>query len=280
MLKMALSEVHIGAQGWNYDDWVGPFYPRGARPGDYPDLYVKAFDTVEIDSTFYAVPSEASIKSWVARAPAGFTYSLKLPQEITHQNRLSESEDVLLRFCERARALGDKLALILIQMPPDFSPRSFAALRSFLPLLPADLRFALELRDRQWLNRVNGERVLPLLGDHRVALALVDSKWIPRELTFRLIERMEKWAIRDFAYVRWLGPRELTDYSRVQINRDQELAEWAEAFALLRQHTTQIFGYFNNHYQGHSPASCNQFRKLLRLPVIEPETLNAQPSLF
>ncbi|HZS05147.1 MAG TPA: DUF72 domain-containing protein [Blastocatellia bacterium] len=268
--------VHIGAQGWNYDDWVGPFYPRGTRGADYLDVYVKAFDTVEIDSSFYAIPSEQSVKSWRARAPAGFTYSLKLTQEITHQNRLTESGDVLARFCERARAMGDRLALILIQMPPDFSPRSMGALGKFLPLLPADLRFAIEFRDRGWLGGDTVERVLELLTAHRVALALTDSKWIPRELMFPLVER----PTADFAYARWLGPRELTDYSRIRINRDRELAEWAEAFRALRRHVTQAFGYFNNHYAGHSPASANQFKKLLGLPVVEPETLVAQPSLF
>ena len=274
------SPIHIGTQGWNYDAWVGPFYPRGTRAGDYLDLYVKAFGTVEIDSTFYAVPSANSIQSWRTRAPEGFTYSLKLTQEITHQNRLVESAEVLARFCERARELGDKLAVILIQMPPDFSPRAFSALEKFLPLLPGDLRFALEFRDRAWLTKEVGEPTLRLLNDHRVALALTDSKWIPREIMFRLIERLEKWAITDFAYVRWLGPRELTDYSRVQINRDQELAQWAAAFARLCQHVGQVYGYFNNHFQGHSPASSRQFKKLIGLPVVEPETLIAQPGLF
>lgn len=275
-----MSEIHIGTQGWNYDDWVGPFYPRGTRSSDYPGLYVRAFDTVEIDSTFYAIPSEASISSWRARAPEGFTYSLKLTQEITHQNRLLDSADILARFCDRVRGLADKLALILIQMPPDFSPHSLTALEKFLPLLPADLRFAIEFRDRTWLNWQNGERVLLTLREHGVALALVDSKWIPRELTFRLIERMEKWAITEFAYVRWLGPRELTDYSRIQINREQEQKAWAEACALLRQSVGQIYGYYNNHYAGHSPASANELKKLLGLPVVEPEALITQPGLF
>lgn len=275
-----MSEIHIGTQGWNYADWVGPFYPRGTRSSDYPGLYVRAFDTVEIDSTFYAIPSEAAISSWRARAPEGFTYSLKLTQEITHQNRLLDSADILARFCDRVRGLADKLALILIQTPPDFSPRSLTALEKFLPLLPADLRFAIEFRDRTWLNRQNGERVLLTLREQGVALALVDSKWIPRELTFRLIERMEKWAITEFAYVRWLGPRELTDYSRIQINREQEQKAWAAACARLRQSVGQIYGYYNNHYAGHSPASANELKKLLGLPVVEPAALITQPGLF
>ena len=272
--------VHIGAQGWNYDDWVGPFYPTGTRPAEYLDLYAKAFDTVEIDSTWYAIPAAATVAGWRKRASAGFTYSLKLPQAITHRSRLHDSAEILERFCARARELGETLALILIQMPPDFSPLAIDALAKFLPLLPSDLRFAIEFRDRQWLNKANGERALPLLREHRVALALADSPWIPRELTFKLIERLERWAIPEFAYVRWIGPRELTDFSRVQIDRDAELLQWAAAFAQLRAYTGKIFGYFNNHYQGHSPATCQQFKRLLGLPVVESEELIVQPSLF
>ena len=136
---MEQKQVHIGAQGWNYDDWVGPFYPRGTRSAEYLDLYAKAFDTVEIDSTWYAIPAEAAVAGWRNRAPAGFTYSLKLPQEITHRRRLHDSQEILDRFCARARELDEKLALILIQMPPDFSPLAFNALAQFLPLLAVPL---------------------------------------------------------------------------------------------------------------------------------------------
>jgi uncharacterized protein YecE (DUF72 family) len=277
---MSQAALHIGTQGWNYEGWVGPFYPCGTRAAEFLDLYVRAFDTVEIDSTFYAVPSANSVASWRRRAPAGFTYSLKLPQEITHWNRLQESGEALARFCDRARELADKLGIILIQLPPDFSPRSMAALESFLPLLPADLRFAIEFRDQAWIGEKAGERLLSLLGAHRVALALTDSKWMPVALILRLIERLDEWAIKDFAYVRWMGPRELADFSRVQINRDREMALWAEAFASLQQQVAEIYGYFNNHYAGHAPASCTQFKRLLGLPVVEPDELSAQRSLF
>ncbi len=273
---MQQCEIHIGTQGWNYDDWVGPFYPRGTPAADFLDLYVRVFETVEVDSTFYAIPSENSIRSWHKRAPAGFTYSLKLPQEITHRQRLQNSQTTLEHFCERVRGLADKLALILIQLPPDFSPRSLRALEQFLPLLPTDLRFAIEFRDRAWLGEEVIERLLERLGAHQVALALTDSQWLPRELVFRLTDRLTA----SFSYVRWLGPRVLTDFSRVQINRDQELAAWAQAFSVLRQHVGKIYGYFNNHFQGHAPASCNQFKRLIGQPVIEPDSLITQPSLF
>ncbi|MFN0119056.1 MAG: DUF72 domain-containing protein [Blastocatellia bacterium] len=272
--------IHIGTQGWNYDAWVGGFYPPGTRAQDYLDLYVKVFETVEVDSTFYAAPAESTIQSWTARAPAGFTWSLKLPREMSHENRLVDCGAALLRFCERARCFGAQLGLILIQLPPDMSPRAFASLARFLDLLPLDIDFAVEFRDRAWLAPENAETLLDVLREHKTALALTDSKWIPRELIFELLPQLIAAPTADFAYVRWMGPRELTDFSRVQINRDTELAEWTTAIAQLRTSVRRIHGYFNNHYMGHSPASANQFRALLGQTPVSPETLITQPSLF
>jgi len=271
-----VSKIRIGTQGWNYEDWVGPFYPRGAKATDFFDLYARIFDTVEIDSTFYAIPSEASIKSWRRRAPRGFVYSLKAPQEITHRQRLRGCKEALEQFCERARGLEETLGVVLIQLPPDFSPRSWNALESFIPTLPSDMRFAVEFRDDSWLGEEFCERALELLNGRGVALALLDSKWIRRDISIRLAAR----GAVDFAYVRWMGPRELTEFSRIQINRDPELAEWAAAFDVLRREVGSVYGYFNNHYQGHSPGSANLFKGLIGQTVIDPESIVEQPSLF
>ncbi len=271
-----MTAIHIGTQGWNYDAWVGGFYPRGSRVSDFLDLYVKAFDTVEIDSSFYAIPSQASIDSWYKRAPQNFTYSLKLPQEITHHNRLLDSEDLLLRFCERVRNLREKLALILIQMPPDFSPRSLPALENFLPQLPPDLRFAIEFRDRNWLLDDVGEYLLDVLKANKTALALTDSKWFARETMLQLVAQ----PTADFAYVRWMGPSDLTDFSRLQINRDNDLKLWTQAFETLPNNVSEIYGYFNNHFAGHSPGSANQFKQLIGQEIVTPDQLEDQPSLF
>jgi len=264
--------IKIGTQGWNYEGWIGSFYPRAIRPADFLTNYAKIFDTVEVDSTFYAVPAASVVESWKRRTPPGFTFSLKLPSEITHKNRLRASEEILAQFCHRARMLGPKLAAVLIQFPPDFSPNEIFALANFLSLLPPDIRFAVEFRDREWITK----DTLHLLRSYKVALALADSKWVPRELSFRIVDQ----PTADFAYVRWLGPRELTDFSHVQIDRTKEFRQWAEAFDVLRQNVNTIYGYLNNHYQGHSPASCNIFKKLLGLKVIEPDALVTQPSLF
>lgn len=271
-----MREVHIGTQGWNYNDWVGAFYPRGSRATEFLDLYVRAFDTVEIDSSFYAIPSEASIKSWINRAPEGFTYSLKLPQQITHEQRLQNSEEVLAQFCERIRPLAGKLAMVLIQLPPDLSARSWTAFEKFIGILPVDIRFAVEFRDPSWVIDPIAERVLELLSKHQVAVALVEGQWVQRGLWFQLLDRPTS----PLAYVRWMGPRTLTEFSHVQINRDRELQEWAEGFQFLSQRVDTVYGYFSNYFQGHSPASANQFKQMIGQPVVEPESLITQPSLF
>jgi uncharacterized protein YecE (DUF72 family) len=265
-------KIFLGTQGWNYEGWTGSFYPRGVSSKELLNLYSKVFNTVEIDSTFYATPSENSVRGWAKRTPPGFIFSVKLPSEITHKNRLKDSQSALNHFIDRIGLLGDKLGCVLIQMPPDFSPAEHTAFSDFLKLLPSNTRFAVEFRDSRWIK----EPVLAEMWERNVALTLTDSRWIHRDLSFSVI----KDYAADFAYVRWLGPRDLTDFSRIQIDRAKELKQWSDAFTALKEKVKIIFGYFNNHYQGHSPASCNQFKRMVGLPVIEPETLIVQPSLF
>jgi uncharacterized protein YecE (DUF72 family) len=266
------AKIYIGTQGWNYDGWIGPFYPAGTSKKDLLKLYAKVFGTVEIDSTFYAIPAESSVRAWFERTPADFIFSVKLPSEITHKNRLVDSEEFLLSFVQRMRGLGEKLGCVLIQLPPDFSPAERRSLSGFLKLLPSDVRFAVEFRDQGWIT----EATLDELRSHNVALTLTDSKWIDRRLSLELAGE----PTADFSYVRWLGPRELTDFTRVQIDRSEEMRMWAEAFQVLAQNVGLIFGYFNNHFQGHSPASSNEFKRRIGIETTDPATLVLQPSLF
>lgn len=266
-------EIHIGTQGWNYDAWVGPFFPGGTRTVDFLTVYSRAFSTVEVDSTFYGVPSVTTFQSWYDRTPDNFVFTLKLPQEITHENRLRHSSDLLGSFTDRARELGRKLGPILIQMGPDFGPVELPALASFLPLLPRDLDFAIEFRQRGWIH----DGLLALLSEHRVALALTDARWIPRRIMLALTTRPTS----DFAYIRWMGAnRDLVDYSRVQIDRSRELAAWAKVLPLLADRVRVVFGYMNNHFAGHGPASLRELQRMLGILLVSPDDLGEQMSLF
>lgn len=248
-------------------------YPSRTRPADFLATYARAFDTVEVDSTFYAVPSANTVRNWGARVGSGFTFALKLPQEITHEHRLRGAGDTLQRFCDVARELGPKLGPVLIQMGPDFAPAELPALAGFLPTLPRDIDFAIEFRQRGWVT----DGILALLAEHRVALALTDARWIPRKTMLQLAER----PTGDIAYLRWMGPdRSIVDYSRVQVDRTGELEMWAAALPALATRVRTAYGYVNNHFAGHSPASVRTLQQMLGLPTVQPSQLGDQFQLF
>jgi uncharacterized protein YecE (DUF72 family) len=269
--------ILIGTQGWNYAAWVGPFYPEGTRPADMLTLYAEAFPTVEVDSTFYAVPPVNTVRGWAARSPEGFVFALKLPQEVTHERRLREGEDVVELFLERARLLGPKLGPVLVQMGPDFLPSELDSLAAFLPLLPRDLRFAVELRHHRWTRAEVLPDLLSLLAEHGVALALSDGRWIARETVIDLAWR----PTADFHYVRWMGPnRDLTDFSRVQVDRSAELSAWTAVLREMPSRGIDVYGYANNHFAGHSPASARDIQRLLGLRPVDPRQIGEQISFF
>jgi uncharacterized protein YecE (DUF72 family) len=267
------ARIRLGTQGWNYDAWAGAFYPEGTKPADYLGVYARAFETVEIDSTFYAVPSPRVVASWAARVPDDFVFALKLPQEITHERRLRDSGDLLDDFVGAVRELGPKLGPVLIQLGPEFAPVELPALARFLPALPRDIRFAIEFRHRGWIH----DGVLALLGEHNVALALTDGRWIPRKQMMALADR----PTADFVYLRWMGPdRTIVDFSRVQVDRSRELETWSDVLLRLAERGFDVYGYVNNHFAGHSPSSTRDLQRLVGQRPVEPEQLGEQMTLF
>lgn len=268
------ARIRIGTQGWNYDAWVGPFYPPGTRLADFLAIYARAFDTVEVDSTFYAIPPAKTVRGWAERVPPHFRFALKLPQEITHERRLRGAGDATNQFVESARELGEKLGPVLMQLAPTFAPAELPALAAFLPALPRDIRFAIEFRHRGWIN----DGILALLAEHGVALALSDGRWIPRKTVLSLAER----PTADFIYLRWMGPdRDIVDYSRIQVDRTRELEMWAHVLLpLADERQIDVYGYVNNHFAGHSPASARELQRLLGQRPVEPDQLGEQMSLF
>jgi uncharacterized protein YecE (DUF72 family) len=283
-MTKVLECASVGCQGWNYEDWItGPtsgdkvFYPQGTRAHAMLEIYARAFGTVEVDSTFYAIPSAQTIEGWNKRTPPGFTFSLKLPQEITHARGLRDGSAALLaEFCERARMLGDKLASVLVQLPPQFmaSPENKQALREFLPQLPTDIRFSIEFRSADWLRQ---RGLASFLRQYNVALALVEGEWLAREEVWRFASGQKS---ADFAYVRWMGPRNLTRFDIVQRPQDRNLRDWTGIVTGLCERLPRVYSYFSNFYEGHAPASANKLKRLLGQPVVLARDLEDQPSLF
>ncbi len=265
--------IHIGTQGWNYDAWVGPFFPSNTRVADFLPVYSRAFSTVEVDSTFYGVPAATTFQSWFDRTPDDFVFSLKLPQEVTHEQRLRDTAGVAEMFYDRARILGAKLGPILVQLSPGFEPGELPALVDFLGKIPNDLRMVVEFRHRGWIT----EGIIALLRDRNVALALVEGRWIQRKLMLGLAGR----PTADFAYIRWMGPnRDLVDYSRVQVDRTREIEVWTKAILEMRGAVSDVFGYVANTFSGHSPATARDLQRRVGQRPVDPELLGDQLSLF
>lgn len=251
------------------------FYPHGTRAAGMLEAYARVFETVEVDSTFYAVPSIQTVDGWNRRTPRRFSFSLKLPQEITHQYALRRgSAEILAEFCDRVRLLDEKLAVVLIQMPPQFdaTPENERALREFLPGLPHDIRFSIEFRSRDWTT----EGTLDLLSNYNISLALVEGRWIPRDALWRLAEK----ATAPFAYIRWMGERDLTRFDIVERPQNVNLHGWHELIAALDERVVDIYAYFSNYYEGHAPASANKLKRMLGQSIVDPTDLEDQPSLF
>jgi uncharacterized protein YecE (DUF72 family) len=273
------SEVHVGCQGWNYDDWTTKadgetvFYPRGTRSNQMLENYSKVFDTVEVDSTFYAIPASSAVENWYQKTPEDFTISLKLPREITHEHLLqSTAFHVLEEFCERVLILKEKLAVVLVQLPPQFEAgrENAQSLRDFLARLPEEIRFAVEFRNREWLIDWTFEE----LEKNNTALCLVEGNWIPRETMFEAIGRRTA----DFAYVRFMGERDLTSFDRVQRAQDANLQMWKTEIEPAQ--AKDVFVYFSNFYEGYAPASASKLKKLFGQKTVEASSLEKQKSLF
>jgi uncharacterized protein YecE (DUF72 family) len=219
--------IRVGTAGYTYPAWRGSFYPaRLAAPRMLP-FYAERFGTVEINATFYRMPTPAAVAGWGAATPADFVFSLKAPRRITHVARLAGVEDAVRFLVETARGLGPKLGPLLFQLPPSFR-KSTERLAGVLAALPPDLKVAFEFRHPSWF----ADDVYALLRGRDAALCIVDS---------------EEGTTPDVATATW-GYVRLRD----RVYADAELAGWAAA--LGRPAWREAFVYFKHEDSGLGPA--------------------------
>jgi len=261
-----IPNLRLGTSSWSSQDWVGVFYPAGTAPADFISEYAKHFDTVEVDSTFYRTPSPAMVRNWAARTPAGFLIAAKLPQVITHEKVLVDCAAELSEFLKTMDLLGDKLGPLLIQFPY-FNKQAFpqpgdflVRLSNFLEQLPKDRAFAVELRNKYWIN----DRLLDLLRKRNVALAIIDHPWMTPVEQFVTKQDV---VTANFAYLRWLGDRKGIEgktqrWDRIIIDRTREMEAWIPIIRALLKRGINILGFFNNHYAGFAPGSIKLFREV------------------
>jgi len=143
------ASIHIGTSGWSYPNWRELFYPRGLKMGDWLGFYARHFATVELNASFYRLPTPAMVERWSAATPRGFVFAVKAWRAITHERRLADCREQLATFLARVQPLGTKAGPILFQLPPRF-PADPARLAKFLAGLPPNHRYAFEFRDPSW----------------------------------------------------------------------------------------------------------------------------------
>jgi uncharacterized protein YecE (DUF72 family) len=241
--------TRIGCSGWSYNDWVGPFYPTDAKPDAYLKLYSQIFDTVEIDSTFYRVPSAEMIKQWYTVTPSHFLFCPKLPKRITHDLRLENSKAYTDHFTKRLSGLQEKLGPFLIQLPPSFKlHKHLQQLTRFLDTLDQQYNYAIEFRNDSWFD----PEIEKLLTDNGICQVWSVNQYLTTPLRLTA----------DFVYLRFVGDRAINQFGKIQKDQTDEMTKWSSSLSQV-QESREKFVLFNNHFAGFGPGSVNEFRRLM-----------------
>jgi uncharacterized protein YecE (DUF72 family) len=243
--------LHLGTIGWSYNFWKGNFYPNKTASRDFLSYYATKFDTVEVDSTFYRIPTEQAITNWKNQTPKNFLFSLKFPSVITHIKMLKDCERETNVFLERTKLLGEKLGSLLLQFPATFGINHLHDLDNFLHKLPKTNHYVVEVRNEAFLH----EEFYSVLRANNVALAWVDSPNMPQtgEVT------------SDFLYVRWEGDRSKVKgtLGKIEVDIKENLQIWADKLKPFLSQQRHLFGYFGKYYSGYPPSDINSLLNLV-----------------
>ncbi|WP_172602022.1 DUF72 domain-containing protein [Candidatus Nitrosocosmicus franklandus] len=266
--------LYIGCSGWSYEGWKGNFYPKYLENKDYLPYYSKFFKFVEVDSTYYHIPSRSIVRGWKDKTPDDFRFSLKFPKVITHEKKLEDVVKPLSILFYSLEPLVDKTLTLLIQLPP-FLPKKkgFHAFQDMAHHLDNRFRYSLEVRHNSWFT----DDVYNFLREHDISLvwSVRDELDSPSVIT------------SDQVYVRFIGDRSISekDFGKTVKNRRNEMLEYVEKVREAQNQNSNmgdILIAFNNHFAGFGPQSVNDFLKLMNMPEIDWKTElenNSGPSI-
>ena len=238
--------IHVGTSGWSYDHWQGVLYPHGTPAGGRLDHYLGRYQTVEVNSTYYRWPADATFARWHQRLPDGFLMTVKAPRGLTHGRRLYAPEGWLARMCPGLRHLGRKRGVLLVQLPPQF-PHDQARLQYFLGQVPPWLKVAVEFRHPSW----HREEVWALLEQRGAAYCVMSGAHLPCVLR----------ATAPFVYARLHGPDRHHLYAGSY--PDDDLRWWADRVREWDAMGRDVFVYFNNDGGGNAVRNADTLRWLL-----------------
>ena len=246
-----MQNLYLGTIGWSYKFWRGKFYSNKTTPKDYLAYYSSQFNTVEVDSTFYRIPTPPTVANWKEKTPENFRFSLKFPKIITHIKMLRDCQNETGVFLDRADLLREKLGALLLQFPPNFSIDHLTDLKNFLKNLPENYRYVVEVRNKSWLN----QDFYSILKANNIALA-----WAENPLMDQFNE-----ITADFLYFRWEGDRKKVSgtLGNIEVDRAEDLKLVAEKIKSYIDRQKMVFGYFGKYYSGYPPSDIVKLGKYL-----------------
>jgi len=253
-----MPKIYVGCAGWDYKDWVGPFYPKNIERFQHLEYYAKYFDIVEINSTFYNLPSEEIVNNWALRIPNTFSYIVKVWRKISHNLNDSELETNISHFFSRMAYLKEKISMFLIQFPPWFkyTDKHFKQLTNLLKEIPSEYRYVIELRDNSWFET---NILSEIIDGSRVILG---TTYMPRIIPCYMPHQK-------IYYIRLIGDRELNVFNRIQRKQEEAISDLTHNFQNLIKSPEiyEIFIIVNNHFAGFAPESVNELKKRFDLPI-------------
>ncbi len=240
---MRRSRIHIGCSGWNYKDWRGRFYKEKSSSRDWFKKYSSLFSTVEINNTFYRLPTHSTFEKWREQAKAGFMYAVKASRFITHMKKLKDVEEPVKNFLDHASILGRHLGPVLFQLPPRWNVNT-ERLDSFTDILPKGQGYVFEFRNNSWYEK----RVYDILSAKRMSMCLHDMKGSGSPLIL----------VGDICYIRFHG----TSGKYAGGYPLSRLRKWIKIITEAADKGKEVYVYFNNDSEAHAPRDALRLMKV------------------
>jgi uncharacterized protein YecE (DUF72 family) len=258
-------QYHIGCSGWSYSAWLGPFYPSKLENSDWLRYYSQIFDYVEIDSSFYRMPSKFMVKNWANKTPDNFRFTAKFPKVITHDKHLVDVNEEVYTYLSNMEPLQEKTIALLIQLPPSMQIMpGLQGLKDLVRILDGRFRYAVEVRHPSWFQ----DLAYNFFANNDICMV------------WSQLARMSTPPIvtSDFLYVRLIGDRSINekDFGKIQKDRIIEMKQWADEIKQVEsgkergrnKEVNLAMIAANNHYAGFGPGTANLFRKMVGLPEL------------
>ena len=260
------SKVFVGCAKWGRKDWIGKIYPEGTKEKDFLSHYSKHFNCIELNATFYRIPTVEQITGWKEKVGKDFQFSPKFTDKISHIKRLKDADEYTAMFLEGIMAFKENLGPVFLQLPPNFPPKNFEVMRDFLKALPKDISVFVELRSPKWFLPDEFDRVFDMLEENNIGSVITDASGRRDCVHMRLTTST--------AFIRFVGNGlHPTDYTRID--------DWVSRIqSWMKNGIDKVYFFMHQHEELHSPELCKytieQLNKVCKTGIPVPQFVTAQ----